>query len=118
MIQKTLITTALLIFGLVLIASPAQAADIWGACGGNTTGVCSGSTDTAGGAVKRVIDLFLFGIGVIAIIMIIHSGLKYIMSRGNPEAIKAAKDTLLYSVVGLVVALASYAIVGFILSRF
>lgn len=67
---------------------------------------------------KTVINLLLFGIGIVAIILIIHSGLKYITSRGDPANIKSAKDTLLYAVIGLIVALMAFTIVNFVLERF
>lgn len=50
--------------------------------------------------------------------MIIHSGFKFVNSRGNPESIKAARETLLYSIIGLVVAILSFTIVNFVISAF
>ena len=61
---------------------------------------------------------YVFGLaGILAVVMIVIGGLKYATSQGDPSRIKSAKDTILYSVIGLVVALASFAIVNFILSQ-
>jgi uncharacterized membrane protein YjfL (UPF0719 family) len=50
--------------------------------------------------------------------MIIVGGIKYVISNGDSSKVKSAKDTIMYSVVGLVVALLAYAIVKFVLTQF
>lgn len=61
---------------------------------------------------------FALGIlGALAVIMIIVGGIRYTTSNGDASRIKAAKDTIMYSVVGLVVALLAYAIVRFIVDN-
>jgi hypothetical protein len=61
-----------------------------------------------------VITLLITGIGSLSIVMIIAGGLMYVISRGDPKMIQRGKDTVLYSVIGLIVAIAAYAIVGLI----
>jgi hypothetical protein len=68
--------------------------------------------------IKGIVNLFLFIIGAVAVIMIIVGGLRYTISHGDSSQIKAAKDTILYAVVGLVVAILAYAIVNFVLTSF
>lgn len=54
----------------------------------------------------------VFGLlGGIAVIMIIVGGIRYALSEGDPSALSAAKNTILYSVIGLVVAIAASGIV-------
>ena len=89
---------------------------IWGACTGADSAVCSDKTE-ATDIVKRLINTFLFVIGMLAVIMVIHSGFKYVTSRGDAEGVKSAKNTLLYAVIGLVVALMAYAIVNFVIEE-
>lgn len=55
--------------------------------------------------------------GVLAVLMIIYSGIHYVSSMGNPNEVTKAKNTLMYSVIGLVVAILAYAIIGFVVSR-
>jgi hypothetical protein len=50
--------------------------------------------------------------------MIIVGGLRYVLSAGDPKNTQAAKDTILYAVIGVVVALLAYAIVNFVLAQF
>lgn len=57
----------------------------------------------------------LFGVGAISVIMIIYSGILYVISAGSSEKIKKAKDTIKYSIVGLVISILAYAIVNFVI---
>jgi hypothetical protein len=50
--------------------------------------------------------------------MIVIGGIKYTTSNGDSSAITSAKNTILYSVVGLVVAILAFAIVNFVLGAF
>jgi drug/metabolite transporter (DMT)-like permease len=68
--------------------------------------------------IKTVTNTMLFVIGVVAVIMLIVGGFRYIFSGGNSQNTTAAKDTILYAVVGIVVALLAYAIVNFVLGQF
>jgi multisubunit Na+/H+ antiporter MnhB subunit len=60
----------------------------------------------------------LFILGAIAVIMIVIGGIRYTTSNGDSGSIKSAKDTILYAVVGLVVAMLAYAIVNFVVQSF
>jgi uncharacterized membrane protein YidH (DUF202 family) len=62
----------------------------------------------------NVTDLLLTLIAGLAVIMIIVGGLRYILSAGNAQKIQEAKNTILYSIVGLVVAISAYAIIFFV----
>lgn len=68
--------------------------------------------------IKTIVNILLFILGAIAVIMIIVGGIRYTTSNGEASSIKAAKDTILYSVIGLIVAILAYAIVNFVLGAF
>lgn len=70
------------------------------------------------GLFETIVNLFLFLIGAVAVIMLIVGSIRYITSGGDQKAITAAKDTILYAVVGIIVAFAAYAIVQFVLGAF
>ena len=79
-----------------------------------------GEADPTGGkevgtVVVDVINLMLYIIGILSVIMIIFSGIKYATSAGATDKVKSAKDTLIYSVVGLIIAIFAFAIVNFVL---
>ena len=54
------------------------------------------------GFIMRIFSIVLSIAGVGAIIIIIFSGYRMMLSRGNPEAIKSAREALTSAVVGLV----------------
>ena len=56
-------------------------------------------------------------VGLAAVVVIIFGGFTYATSAGDAGKIKKAKDTILYGVVGLVVASLAYAIVNFVLKN-
>lgn len=91
-------------------------------CSGGATGsksVCEAAAkDDATGMTKIVINTMLFVLGFLSVIMIVVGGVRYTTSAGDASRVKAAKDTIMYSVVGLVVALLAFAIVNFVLERF
>ena len=66
--------------------------------------------------VKAGINVVIGLIAVISVIMIIVGGIQYTTSRGDAAKIKKARDTIIYSVIGLVIALLAFAIVNFVLS--
>lgn len=82
--------------------------------GGDTDGRRAGAfTNT----VEGVINVLLFIIGAAAVIMIIIGGIRYVVSGGDQGAVTGAKNTILYAVVGLVVAIMAYAIVNFVVTK-
>jgi hypothetical protein len=62
----------------------------------------------------NLINVALFAAGSLAIIFMIVGGLNYILSNGDPARITKAKNTLMYAVGGLVLALLALAIVGYV----
>lgn len=90
-----------------------------GSTNGKSTSICgAASQDDAQDIIKNVINAILVVLGMAAVIMIIIGGIRYTTSNGDASSVKGAKDTILYAVVGLVIAILSYAIVNFVLGRF
>ena len=75
------------------------------------------SIDGDKGLIKTVVNVLLWAVGVLSVIMIIFSGLRYITSAGDASKTKSAQSTLIYSVVGLIVAIMAYAIVNMVTNR-
>jgi hypothetical protein len=67
--------------------------------------------------IALVVNLFSIGVGVVAVIMIIIGGFKYITSGGDSGNVSGAKNTILYAVIGLVVVALAQFIVRFVLDR-
>lgn len=87
----------------------------------NTTpGDCTpgGTAETqVNSLLTSVINIFSVVVGVVAVIMIIIGGLKYITSAGDSGNITGAKNTILYAIIGLVIVAMAQFIVRFVLAR-
>ena len=68
------------------------------------------------GTANTIINVILGAVGFIAVVMIIIGGISYTTSAGDSARVKKAKDTILYGVIGLVIALLAFAIVNFVLT--
>ena len=71
-----------------------------------------------GGIFQTVTNVLLFIIGAISVIMLIIGGIRYTVSGGDSAAVTSAKNTILYAIVGIIVALLAYAVVNFVLGSF
>jgi sorbitol-specific phosphotransferase system component IIC len=72
----------------------------------------------ATGIFTTISNVMLFIVGAISVIMVIIGGLRYVISGGNSTNITAAKNTILYAIVGLIIAIMAYAIINFVLESF
>ena len=125
-INAIIISTALALVMLLLPVASTSAQLFQGskgeACQGATlddSGNCSlaSNNDSVNNVVANGINVFSLVIGVIAVIMIMIGGLRYITSSGDPASTKSARDTILYAVIGLVVVALAQIIVRFVLTK-
>lgn len=65
--------------------------------------------------VRNVTNIFSVVVGIVAVIMIIVGGFKYVTSAGDSSKITSAKNTILYAIIGLVVVALAQVIVRFVL---
>jgi hypothetical protein len=88
-----------------------------GIAGGGTGCQDPTSGPTVNSVIKTVISFLSFIVGLVAVIMIIVGGFKYITSAGDAGRVTSAKNTILYAVVGLVVVVLAQVIVRFVLNN-
>jgi hypothetical protein len=67
--------------------------------------------------VHTIVNLLSAIVGIVAVIMIIVGGFRYITSGGNDTSVTSAKNTILYAIIGLVVVALAQLIVRFTLSK-
>jgi hypothetical protein len=67
--------------------------------------------------IATVINIFSFVVGVVSVIMIIVGGFQYITSGGDSNKVTAAKNTILYAIIGLVIVALAQFIVRFVLKN-
>lgn len=66
----------------------------------------------------QAILTFIFGLsGAIALLVIVVSGFRYILSAGEPERINKAKNGVIYALIGLILVITAQAIVAFVGGR-
>ncbi len=70
------------------------------------------------GTFRTLTNVMLFLIGAISVIMLIIGGLRYVLSGGDSTQVTNAKNTILYAIVGIVVAILAYAVVSFVITSF
>lgn len=69
------------------------------------------------GILTKAARIVAFVVGIASVIMIIIGGLRYVMASGDPNSINGAKNTIIYALIGLVVALFATGIIQFVLDR-
>lgn len=124
--KKTVVSIAIMIcaaFGLATLSTVSLSnnvsAQVSDGIGAATTSEMEGrKIDGDSGLVKSVVNILLWVIGILSIIMIIFSGIRYVTSSGDASKTKAAQNTLIYSVVGLIVAIMAWAIVDLVVNKF
>lgn len=106
---------------------PAYAADA--DC--NVTGGLTGSAGCAKGTgqsesltegdtsvFRTVTNVLLFIIGAVSVIMLVIGGIRYTISGGDQNQVTAAKNTILYAIIGIIVAILAFAAVDFVIKSF
>ena len=104
------------LFLVFFMATPVSALSIYegvnSARGTDVPGEIIGDT----GLITTIVNIMLFIVGALSVIMLIIGGIRYTISGGNSAGVTAAKNTILYAIVGLIIAFLSYAAVQFVMS--
>jgi hypothetical protein len=124
---------AVTVIGLLLVLAPAAVPAVAGAgasidegltCGADFTLSLDGDcepTETGTSRIQEIIELvvniFSIIVGIVAVIMIIYGGFKYITSGGDSGNITTAKNTIIYAIIGLVIVALAQFLVQFVLNQ-
>ncbi len=83
---------------------------------GRASSTCAeGSGITVDGTVQMLLNLLSWVAGIIAVVMVMAAGLKYITSQGDSQKVAGAKNALIFAAVGIVIAVTAQIIVRFVL---
>lgn len=104
----------------LLVVQDAHAVSLSISAGANAAKGTDQATNLFGqtGTFRTITNVLLYLIGAISVIMLIVGGLRYVVSGGDSTAVQGAKNTILYAIVGIVVAILAYAIVSFVITSF
>jgi hypothetical protein len=81
---------------------------------------CTGGSDavsTINDLIRKVINLLSVIVGVVAVIMIMVGGFRYITSGGNDTGVTSAKNSILYAIIGLILVALAQLLVRFVLRQ-
>ena len=119
---RSLMIVPLLALGAsFFVATPAYAEScftntgIGGGAGFSKTENLANDLFTDDGLFKKVTDILLFLVGAISVIMLIIGGIRYVVSGGDQGAVTSAKNTILYAIVGIIVAFLAFAAINFVM---
>ena len=124
-LKSILISTlmvAVMVFGVSIIYQTGNI-EIVGAVnseitsGMNATSAGTSTPTDANVVIKNVTNIMFFIIGAVSVIMLIYGGIRYTTSGGNANSVTAAKNTIMYSIVGLVIAILAFAVVQFVVNQ-
>ena len=80
--------------------------------------VCDEKNNSSDDFVNSIVTALVFIVGFLSVLGIIIGGILYVLSSGDSSSVTKAKNTILYSIVGLIVALLAFAIVRFVVQLF
>jgi len=107
-----------LVLGVATFVPVAQPASALTALDGATAASDSQQPTSLPDQFKNIVNIALYIIGAVSVLMLIYGGIRYTVSGGDTAAVTAAKNTILYAIIGIVVALLAFAVVNFVIGRF
>jgi hypothetical protein len=133
---KKLKSTAIVLTSLLTMAAPLAIPAAVGAAGNAvniSSGLCTGSDfnifggggncagNTSGNQINdllhQVVNIASAIVGVVAVVMIIVGGLRYVTSGGDSSKVSSAKSTLIYAIIGLIIVALAQIVVHFVLNQ-
>jgi hypothetical protein len=106
--------------GAAMAASPIDGArqDVCNGVQTQVGGTCGAGAGTdISRVIRAVLQILSWIAGVVAVFMVLLSGLKYITSGGDSSGIAGAKQALIYAIVGVIIVALSQVIVRFVIGR-
>lgn len=128
-ISATLLLVPALALGISFVV-PSSAHAATATCDTSTLSLSSGANCAQGndqpttlfgdgadeGIFTKIVNIMLFIVGAVAVIMLIVGGIRYVTSGGAQDKVTAAKNTIMYAIVGIVVAILAFAVVNFVVA--
>lgn len=118
--KKVLRFAAVVAPAATMIASRAVYADVPSQVtqGVNEAGAAEAGGQSLTSIFASIVNVLLEIVGAIAVIMLVVGGLQFVLSSGDSKRVESARNTILYAVVGLIVASLAFAIIDFVTGKF
>jgi Type IV secretion system pilin len=123
-IKIAIVTLVLGLMGYVGASSFVGASLVAADCSnasGLTSDACGGLHQVGGGGqnievvFNNIVNILSIVVGAVAVIVVVYSGFRYITSGGDSNKVSAAKNTLIYALVGVAVAALAQTLIHFVL---
>jgi len=116
-LTMTMIIAPMFALSLVALPTQAQEADLWGEQEGAIDDSIGLGSEDPRVIIARVINIALGFLGIVAVVIILLAGFKWMTGGGNEDKIEEAKKLLTAGVIGLVIILAAWGIATFVVNR-
>src|SRR6056297_728128 len=115
----TIVRVVMIALMLTTVAVPALAADLDLGVDvvGEQTGLSGGEDTDLRAVIGSIINTALSFLGVVAVIIVLIGGFKYMTAGGSEEKVGDAKKWIISGIIGLAIILAAYAITSFVIER-
>jgi hypothetical protein len=80
----------------------------------DSTGNKVGGSD---GILSKIVQFIIYLTGSVSLLMVVFGGAKYVLSQGDANQTKSAKDTILYALIGLFISINAMFVVRYVVSR-
>ncbi|SRR6056297_2110864 len=118
---KTIVRVVIVALMLTTVAVPALAEraelDLGVEVVGDQTGLSGGEDTDLRAVIGSIINTALSFLGVVAVIIVLIGGFKYMTAGGSEEKVGDAKKWIISGIIGLAIILAAYAITSFVIER-
>jgi hypothetical protein len=94
-----------------------QIQDYFAAIQGTFRGLNVPQVDFSEATLQNILGFVFIVVGIMSVFVVFWGGFQYVKSLGDPQKTKQAKDTILYALIGMVVAIAGGAIVSLVAGR-
>jgi len=99
-----------------LAASAAVEADPSFGLTSSFTSVGLGQNTDLKGSIASIINIILGFLGIVAVIIILAGGFKWMTAGGNEDSVAEARQMIIQGIIGLVIIFAAWAIASFVLT--
>lgn len=119
-ILSTILLTLVLVVGVFADVNAQKYDPLVKACQDNpSSSLCQSPADPVGpnNIFIKAAQVVVYLTGILAVIMIIIGGFAYVTSSGDPHKLNGAKNTILYALIGVAVAISAQLIINVVMNR-
>jgi len=115
-IFKNLVIIASFLFMLSLAVTPVLASNPFGFEYANELGLSNTTVQDPRTMATNIVQFFMTFLGIIAVVIILLGGFKWMTAAGNEDKVAEAKKLLVAGMIGLAIIIAAYVIVNFVIT--